>query len=133
MSEYTSSRDGFQRAMQWSLSGKPEDAKLYAEATGTPDFCHIMNGQKLEGDSYVQGIAEWRAKSSEYHPVVEEFLRDGDQLAARVTGTIKADGAHLFFGSFMFAKIDEASGKMMWLKERSVWGPVGKDPEHGVN
>jgi hypothetical protein len=62
-----------------------------------------------------------------------EFLRDGDQLASRMTGTIKVDGVHNFFESFMFGKVDKASGKLEYLIERSVWGQVGKDPEHGVN
>jgi hypothetical protein len=63
----------------------------------------------------------------------EEFLRDGDQLAARMTGTIKVNEDDTKFESFMFAKIDKDSGKMEWLIERSVWGPVGAEPEHGVN
>ena len=50
-----------------------------------------------------------------------------------MTGTIKVDGADTFFESFLFAKVDKESGKMEWLIERSVWGPVGKEPEHGVN
>ena len=62
----------------------------------------------------------------------EEFLRDGDQLAGRMTGTIKVDGADTTFESFMFAKIDKESGRMEWLIERSVWGLMGAEPEHGV-
>lgn len=50
-----------------------------------------------------------------------------------MTGTIKVDGVDTFFESFMFAKIEKTSGKMEYLIERSVWGPVGKEPEHGVN
>jgi hypothetical protein len=63
----------------------------------------------------------------------EEFLRDGDQLAARMTGTIKVEGTDTFFENFMFAKVDKESGKLVHLTERSVWGAVGKEPEHGVN
>lgn len=63
----------------------------------------------------------------------EEFLRDGDQLAARMTGTITVDGVVTKFESFMFAKIDEGSGKMASLVERSVWGAADKKEwEHGV-
>jgi len=62
-----------------------------------------------------------------------EFLRDGDQLAARMTGTIKVENVDTTFESFMFAKIEERSGKMEWLIERSVWGATGQQPEHGVN
>jgi hypothetical protein len=62
-----------------------------------------------------------------------EFLRDGDQLAARMTGTIKVDGVDTEFESFMFAKIEKESGKIEWLIERSVWGPVDGASEHGVN
>ncbi|KAF2811292.1 uncharacterized protein BDZ99DRAFT_519940 [Mytilinidion resinicola] len=89
-----------------------------------------MNGQRIEYDDYVKGIAEWRAKISDYNPI---FLRDGDQLAARMTGTIKVNGTETAFESFMFAKIDKESGRMVSLVERSVWGPVGAAPEHGVN
>jgi hypothetical protein len=62
-----------------------------------------------------------------------EFLRDGDQIAARMTGTIKVEGVDNFYESFMFGKVDKASGKLEYLIERSVWGQVGKEPEHGVN
>lgn len=70
MSEYTSTLEGFQRAMKWSLTGPPEDSKLYAEATVTPTFYHVMNGQHLANDTYIKGIEEWRAKISDYKPVV---------------------------------------------------------------
>jgi hypothetical protein len=70
MSEYTSNREGFQRAMQWSLTGPPEEAKVFAEATSTPTFYQIMNGQRISYDDYVKGIAEWRGKTSDYKPLV---------------------------------------------------------------
>jgi hypothetical protein len=62
-----------------------------------------------------------------------EFLRDGDQLAAHMTGTIKVEGADVVFESFMFATIDKESGKMAVLTERAIWGPAGSEPEHGLN
>lgn len=49
-----------------------------------------------------------------------------------MTGTISVDGVATVFESFMFAKVD-GDGKMEWLNERSVWGPAGGEPEHGVN
>jgi hypothetical protein len=70
MSEYTSTREGFQRAMEWSLSGDPNEAKAYAEALSTPNFYQVMNGKRLAFDTYVEEIAQWRAKVSEYKPVV---------------------------------------------------------------
>lgn len=57
------------------------------------------------------------------NPTSQDFLRDGDMLAARMIGTIKVDGTDTEFESFMFAKLD-SSGRMEWLKERSVWGPA---------
>ncbi|KAJ7775158.1 hypothetical protein B0H16DRAFT_87577 [Mycena metata] len=133
MSEYSSTLEGFQRAMTWSLTGPPEESKLYADATVTPSFYQVMNGQKFDYGVYVKGIEEWRGKISDYKPVVHEFLRDGDQLAARMTGTIKVEGADTEFESFMFAKVDKESGKLEWLIERSVWGRPGQAPEHGAN
>ena len=50
-----------------------------------------------------------------------------------MTGTIKVDGADTAFESFMFGKVEKESGKLEWLIERSVWGPVGAEPEHGVH
>jgi hypothetical protein len=50
-----------------------------------------------------------------------------------MTGTIKVDGADTFFESFMFGKVDGKTGKLEYLIERSIWGPVRKDAEHGVN
>ncbi|CAH0051158.1 unnamed protein product [Clonostachys solani] len=125
MTDYTSTREDFQRAMEWSLTGPPEEAIKYVEATVTPDFYQLMNNERLSYDVYAAGIAEWRGKVSEYKPIVHEFLRDGDQLAARMTGTIKVDGVNTDFESFMFAKVDKASRKMEYLIERSIWGPVG--------
>jgi hypothetical protein len=74
MSEFTSTREGFQRAMEWSLiqdpANKHDDTELYAKSTSTPSFHHIMNGQRIESEAYVKGIKEWRAKISDYKPVV---------------------------------------------------------------
>jgi hypothetical protein len=64
MSEYTSTREGFQRAMQWSLTGPPEETIAYAEATALPTFYQIMN------DTWIKGIQDWRTKISEYKPNV---------------------------------------------------------------
>lgn len=66
--EYTSTREGFQRNMKWSLTGPPEDTKLWAESTATPSFYHVMNGQHLAYDDWVKGVAEWRGKISDYEP-----------------------------------------------------------------
>lgn len=60
-----------------------------------------------------------------------EFLRDGDMLAARMTGTVKVSGADCEFESSLFAKID-STGRMEWLKERAVWGPAGGAPDKGT-
>ncbi|KAK3937249.1 mitochondrial substrate carrier protein [Diplogelasinospora grovesii] len=134
MVEYTSTLEGFQRAMKWSLTGPAEESQLYAEATSTPDFYHLMNNQRIPYGAFIKGIEEWRGgKTSDYEPVVHEFLRDGDQLATRMTGTIRVDGVDTEFESFMFGKVDKQSGKLEYLIERSVWGPVGGAPEHGVN
>lgn len=150
MSEYTTTKEGFQNAMKISLTGPPEDSRSYYDATATSSFYHMFNGTRLEGKAYIDSIAEWRGKISDYDPVVfvskwlhregilliyqsHEFLRDGDKLAARMTGTIKVDGTDTFFESFMFAEVEEKSGKMEWLIERSVWGAVGQEPGHGVH
>lgn len=70
MSKYTSTREGFQRAMEWSLTGPPDEAKLFAEALSTPGFYQILNGQLLSYDAYVKHIEEMRAKVGEYKPVL---------------------------------------------------------------
>ena len=70
MSEYTSTREGFQKAMQWSLTGPPEEAVKYVEATSTPSFYRIFNGTRIEYDANVKDIAEWRGKSVKYYPNV---------------------------------------------------------------
>lgn len=70
MSEYTSTFEGFQRAMKWSLTGPPGETKKYVEATATPTFYHLVNGTHVAYDAYVKGIEEWRGKVSHYEPVV---------------------------------------------------------------
>ncbi|KAI0813116.1 hypothetical protein GGR55DRAFT_639303 [Xylaria sp. FL0064] len=133
MSEYTSTLEGFQRAMEWSLTGPPEKATEYTEATSTSTFYQVINGRHLDLDTYVQHIEEMRAKVSDYKPVVDEFLRDGSRLAAHMTGTIKLDDEAITFESFMFAHVEEETGKLEWLIERSVWAPIGDKPDHGAN
>ncbi|KAK4206596.1 mitochondrial substrate carrier protein [Rhypophila decipiens] len=133
MAEYTSTLQGFQRLMEWHLTGLPEETEACVAATVLPNFWHIMNGEKFSYDTYVNAIKEWRGKISDYKPTVHEFLRDGDQLAGRMTGTIQVEGVPNFFESFMFAKVDKETGKLEWLIERSIWGKVGGKPEHGAN
>ncbi|KAI0397103.1 hypothetical protein F5Y17DRAFT_455494 [Xylariaceae sp. FL0594] len=123
MSEYASTLEGFQKAMEWSLTGPASEAKDYAEATSTPSFYHVMNGHHENSNT------------NKLLPIYnDQFLRDGDNLAAHMPGTLKLDGVDFTFESFMFAKVDEKSGKLESMVERSVWGPVGgKSDEHGAN
>ncbi|CAH0047281.1 unnamed protein product [Clonostachys solani] len=112
--------------------GPPEEAIRYIEATVTPDFYQLINNQRLSYNIYTAGITEWRGKISKYKPVVHEFLRDGEQLAARMTGTIKLDGVDTDFESFVFGKVDKASKEMEWLIKRSIWGPIGGGSTDGA-
>ena len=70
MSEFTSTREGFQRAMERSLKGSPEETKAYVESILLPNFHHIMNYNRLDYDAYVDNIIDWRRKVTEYTPVV---------------------------------------------------------------
>lgn len=70
MSEYTSTRSGFQRAMKESLVGKPSDSHLYLSRTGTDGFYHLFNGSKLARDEYLEGLAKWRGRITDYDPIV---------------------------------------------------------------
>lgn len=70
MSEYTSTIEGFQRAMKWSLTGPPGEAAAYVEAIATSTFYQILNGQRHDYDTYVKYIEVWRGKVSNYEPVV---------------------------------------------------------------
>lgn len=53
----------------------------------------------------------------------QEFLRDGDQLATRLTGTVKISGFTVEFETFLIGKVDPASGKMLSVVERSSSSP----------
>lgn len=70
MSEYTSTREGFQRAMELSLTGPPNEARQFVEALSTPAFYQILNGQLLSYDAYVKHIEEMRSKVGDYKPVL---------------------------------------------------------------
>ncbi|KZM20138.1 uncharacterized protein EKO05_0002800 [Ascochyta rabiei] len=134
MTDYDfSTRAGFQLAMKNALTtSSPEETEKYAEATVTSSFYHTFNGQRLERDAWYQSLENWRGKITHYDPNVEEFLRDGSQLAARMTGVVQLDGTETFFESFFFATVDEESGKLASLTERAVWGAVGKGEVHGT-
>ena len=75
--------------MEWALTGPPDETVEYVETTSVSNFYQTINGLRIEREVYAKGIADWRGKISDYKPVVHEFLRDGDQLAARMTGTLK--------------------------------------------
>lgn len=70
MAEYTSTQEGFQRAMKWALTGKPEETKDYVEATTMPGFYQVVNDNHLPYEEYANNIAEWRGKTSDYDPTV---------------------------------------------------------------
>lgn len=71
MSEYTSTREGLQRALEWSLAGPPSEAKLFVEALSAPGFYLILDGNRLSYDDYVKHIEETRAKAvGDYKPVL---------------------------------------------------------------
>ncbi len=57
----------------------------------------------------------------------EEFLRDGNQLACRMTGVLKLAGYEkafndMKFESFIFVGVDKQSGRMTYMIERGVRG-----------
>ncbi|KAL6715590.1 hypothetical protein ACLMJK_006551 [Lecanora helva] len=70
MTEYTSTRQSFERAMKWSLTGPAQEAKLYADGTAVATFYHVVNGERIADDAYVEGIATWRSRISDYKPMV---------------------------------------------------------------
>ena len=56
------------------------------------------------------------------------FLRDGDMVAAHMDGTLAVDGVENGFESFVFAKVDGATGKLEWVVERNAWDKLGEAP-----
>ena len=54
--------------MNLSLTGPPEEAKQFVEATAIPSFYHVMNGQHIAYDDYVKAIATKRAEIGDYKP-----------------------------------------------------------------
>jgi hypothetical protein len=68
MTEYTSTREGFQRLMKWSLTGPASETQKYVDATALPSFYQIMNGNRLDYDAWFKSLEEWRGKVSEYKP-----------------------------------------------------------------
>ncbi|KAI0443673.1 hypothetical protein F4803DRAFT_303899 [Xylaria telfairii] len=133
MSEYTSTLEGFQRAMEWSLTGPPEEAHVYAESILMPTFYHTNNGKRRPYNDFVNNIAGWRDMISQFKLIVDEFLRDGDRLAAHMMTTIDIDGVISSIESFIFGKVDKESGKLEWMIERSIWGETGQALRRGVS
>ena len=79
--------------------------------------------------------ASIRASLLDTHPSTmlrDQFLREGNRPAAHMTDTMEVEGIKTLFESFMFAEVGESSGKLKWMNERSIWGPEGKDPVHGL-
>ena len=61
-----------------------------------------------------------------------EFLRDGDQLAARMTGVLLLDGKKTSYECFFFAQVDNETGRLLSLTEQAVWGEVEEQDIHGT-
>lgn len=70
MAEYTSTREGFQRAMKEALAGPPGEEQAFASRVGTPTFYQIFNRKKLQGEAYTSNLGMWRGKITEYDPIV---------------------------------------------------------------
>lgn len=50
-----------------------------------------------------------------------------------MVGTIEIEGSDTAFESFMFGKVDMKSGKLVYLIERQIYGPLGGPPDHGID
>jgi len=70
MSDYSSTREGFQRAMEWCLQGEPGQAKEFVQSTSTDSFYQILNGERRNYEEYIKGIHEVRAMANDFKPVV---------------------------------------------------------------
>ena len=70
MSEYTSTHEGFQRAMERSLTGRPEEAEEYVTSIALPTFYQITDGRRRSYGDWVQHIAKRRAQVSKFQPFV---------------------------------------------------------------
>lgn len=70
MSEYTSTREGWQRTVEGMLIGPPSEAKHYVESIAVPSFYSTKDGVRLEYDAYISGIEKWRHKVTNWKPVV---------------------------------------------------------------
>ena len=70
MSEHTSTREGLQRTMKLSLTGKPEDTKSFAESIVVPTFYHLLNGERVEYDAWIEKLVQMRGIVEEWNPVM---------------------------------------------------------------
>ena len=61
----------------------------------------------------------------------DEFLRDGNQIAARMTGVLDLEGEKTFYECFLFGTVE--GEKLASLTERAVWGEVGGKEVHGLS
>lgn len=66
MSSPMATRETFQQAMKNCLDGKPDDAASFADTITTSGFYQVINGNRLERDTYVKHLADWRGKTSDY-------------------------------------------------------------------
>ncbi len=70
MTQYTSTKAGFQRLMELVLAGKPEDAKVFADEIATPSFYQILNGARIERQAWVDKLVDMRVRIQEWEPVM---------------------------------------------------------------
>lgn len=72
MSEYTSSIEGFQKAMEWTLNGPAtsEDVQAYVNSTTAPGFYQVLNNKRFERDEHSAHIKEMREKVDGFKPKV---------------------------------------------------------------
>jgi hypothetical protein len=70
MTEYTSTRAGFERAMKWSLTGPADETIKYMEALCEPDYTHTFNGKVMTYAEALKMIEDMRPKAARYEPKV---------------------------------------------------------------
>lgn len=66
MAEYTSTAEGFRRAMEWSCEGPAEEVERFAEAVLSPHFCHIFLNKRYDLEAFKSQLVKGRALWSEF-------------------------------------------------------------------
>ncbi|KAF4448639.1 mitochondrial substrate carrier [Fusarium albosuccineum] len=116
-SKWTCSPESFAKGFESMFVGDPEDASAHLERLFAPTYTQEVDGKVLNYSEFVDHIRHLRKVITAVKVKVNQFLRDGNQLAERHTVRVEfSNKPPSEFDVFLFGTVQE-DGRMLSVVE----------------